>query len=108
MRSIRERILKATPRLGICTGRGVAVRSIRERILKEPYGLKLALFSLSCSEVDPGEDTESDIYAPDADYIGVVAVRSIRERILKVYRRHLNSRPPAVAVRSIRERILKA
>ena len=36
----------------------VAVRSIRERILKVIGRRKLRAETMSCSEVDPGEDTE--------------------------------------------------
>ena len=41
---------------------------------------------MSCSEVDPGEDTESDRSPACSRQSSAVAVRSIRERILKAGR----------------------
>ena len=59
------------------------MRSIRERILKDLAGVGDDDRHTGCSEVDPGEDTESRETHPHKTGESSVAVRSIRERILK-------------------------
>ena len=59
VRSIRERILKVRGRNVFTYRRSVAVRSIRERILKVLSNVRRMFAGSGCSEVDPGEDTES-------------------------------------------------
>ena len=85
----------------------VAVRSIRERILKDELRASARQIREGCSEVDPGEDTESPERQKRYASHACVAVRSIRERILKVQINALQVGKSQVAVRSIRERILK-
>ena len=63
MRSIRERILKDDQRGDLLAALGVAVRSIRERILKVLQFVDPEPLAHSCSEVDPGEDTERGLRA---------------------------------------------
>ena len=60
------------------------MRSIRERILKVADRVGADGDVASCSEVDPGEDTERGADKLPPCLGEKVAVRSIRERILKV------------------------
>ena len=62
------------------------MRSIRERILKVTGSVGMFAVGFGCSEVDPGEDTESSRRTAVPSASEPVAVRSIRERILKVRR----------------------
>ena len=83
MRSIRERILKEAAGSPGPPPPVVAVRSIRERILKGKMATLRSAPRRCCSEVDPGEDTESRTPGRIRALGAGVAVRSIRERILK-------------------------
>ena len=83
------------------------MRSIRERILKGSRETSVVHSPPGCSEVDPGEDTESASLPRSPRLAVAVAVRSIRERILKAWEGLVVHVRDVVAVRSIRERILK-